>query len=367
MEQKIEIINNWNLKKVFYELEAGNIKIPRFQRSYVWERTKAVKLLNSINKQYPIGSIFLWIAPKEFRDFIKESEDFNIPANPYAETFQFILDGQQRISSLYATLRGKLIDFVDYKTIHYHLEKKKFVIPRTDNDRFSFPAWKLLDEKEFIAVYSDLLSRDKFNDTDYASVWRHCQDNLNSYPISIVKTFNSNVDEVVEIFELINQGGRRLSLYDLVHASVWSKDFDLSQRITDFCLANNLMRIGGLNNKVFIQSLALNAFDDCKNIDQLKLTAELCSALWKSTTDSILHAIDFLKEIGIQANITTYYSQITIIQYYLYKTSLHQIKDKHKKIIEEWFWKTKHSKRYSSASAKKIKEDANWIFKLSGK
>ena len=116
MEQKIEIINNWNLKKVFHELEAGNIKIPRFQRGYVWERSKAVKLLNSINAQYPIGSIFLWLAPKEFRDFIKETEDFNIPANPNAELFQFILDGQQRISSLYATLRGKLIDFVDYKT-----------------------------------------------------------------------------------------------------------------------------------------------------------------------------------------------------------------------------------------------------------
>ncbi len=199
MEQKIEIINNWNLKKVFYELEAGNIKIPRFQRGYVWERSKAVKLLNSINSQFPIGSIFLWIAPKEFRDFIKESEDFNIPANPNADVFQFILDGQQRISSLYATLRGKLIDFVDYKTIHYHLEKKKFIIPRSNKDKNIVPAWKLLDEKEFIEVYSSLSFEDKEHNTNYAASWRQCQDNFNSYPISIVRTFNNNVDEVVEI------------------------------------------------------------------------------------------------------------------------------------------------------------------------
>ena len=48
MIQKLEIINNWNLKKLLGELEAGHIKIPKFQRDYIWEKTKVVKLLNSI-------------------------------------------------------------------------------------------------------------------------------------------------------------------------------------------------------------------------------------------------------------------------------------------------------------------------------
>lgn len=56
MSQKIEITNNWNIQRVFNELENGNIKIPRFQRGYVWERSKIVKLLNSIYKEHPIGS-----------------------------------------------------------------------------------------------------------------------------------------------------------------------------------------------------------------------------------------------------------------------------------------------------------------------
>ena len=53
MEQKIEIINNWNLKKIFSELENGNIKIPRFQRGYVWERSKIVKLLTGLCLKFP--------------------------------------------------------------------------------------------------------------------------------------------------------------------------------------------------------------------------------------------------------------------------------------------------------------------------
>ena len=58
MEPKLEIINNWDLKKLISELEKGEIKIPRFQRDYIWERSKVVSLLNSIYSQYPIGSFF---------------------------------------------------------------------------------------------------------------------------------------------------------------------------------------------------------------------------------------------------------------------------------------------------------------------
>ena len=59
MSDKIEIINNWTLNKIFTELKEGNMRIPRFQRAYVWEPSKVVKLLNSIYKQYPIGSFFM--------------------------------------------------------------------------------------------------------------------------------------------------------------------------------------------------------------------------------------------------------------------------------------------------------------------
>ena len=47
MAERIEIINQWNLQRVFHELEHGNMRIPRFQRAYVWERAKIVKLLLS--------------------------------------------------------------------------------------------------------------------------------------------------------------------------------------------------------------------------------------------------------------------------------------------------------------------------------
>ena len=73
---RIEITNNWNLSRVFQELEQGNMRIPRFQRSYVWERPKIVKLLNSIYHEFPIGSFFLWEASVDMEGFYRDITEF---------------------------------------------------------------------------------------------------------------------------------------------------------------------------------------------------------------------------------------------------------------------------------------------------
>jgi hypothetical protein len=150
VEKKIDIINNWNLKRVFDELENGNMKIPKFQRGYVWERTKIVHLLNSIYKQYPIGSFFIWTASKEeYTNFTREIEGLNLPKNPYSNEYSFILDGQQRITSLYVALKGKTLNNTDYSTICFNVEKGVFQIPRLKTEKHNIPAYKLFDTAEY--------------------------------------------------------------------------------------------------------------------------------------------------------------------------------------------------------------------------
>ena len=126
VNERIEIINQWKLNRVFSELESGNMRIPRFQRAYVWERAKIVKLLNSIYNQYPIGSFFLWDTDTQMESFCRDITEFGFPNKPEANKFTFILDGQQRITSLYVTLKGKQLNGVDYKSICFNLDKRVF-------------------------------------------------------------------------------------------------------------------------------------------------------------------------------------------------------------------------------------------------
>jgi hypothetical protein len=365
MEQRIEIINNWNLQKVFDQLENGNMKIPRFQRGYVWERSKIVKLLNSIQDQYPIGSFFVWEASKEYKNFCREIEDLNFPKDPESNYYSFILDGQQRITSLYVALKGKTINDTNYSSICYNLEKKLFHIPRLKHENHNIPAWKLFDTKEYGDVLMEYALMDKENGTEFNAVWRNCQQVFSDYPISIIKSLKMDLEEVVTIFERINQGGKRLALFDLVHASAWSPQFDLREKIKAFNKEPNVAAFGGVENEVFTQSLALNAFADCNNKTQLKLTAEICEENWKKTTECIKLALDFVKSFGVRfISYLPYNSFLPIIQYYFYNAGKKTIGPAHIPFIENWFWTTTFSARYSTSSLTRMKEDADWIKSL---
>lgn len=366
MEQKIEIINNWNLKKVFSELENGNIKIPRFQRGYVWERSKIVKLLNSIYSQYPIGSFFIWVASLDYKNFCRELTELNLPEQPESNNFSFILDGQQRITSLYVSLKGKRLNGIDFSAICFNLEKKEFQIPRLKNEKHNIPAWKLFDTTAYGDVLTDYAISDRENGSNYSTIWRECQQVFTDYPISVIKTLKMDLEQVVTIFERINQGGKRLSLFDLVHASAWSQDFDLRDKISIFNREHNVINFGGLENEVFIQSLALNAFDDCRNYNQLHLTADIASRLWDKTTECLRLSIDFIKTLGVRfIDFIPYSSFLPVIQYYFYKSGYNSIKSEHICLIEDWFWTATFSQRYSSSSLSLMKEDALWIYNLS--
>lgn len=362
MEQKIEIINNWNLKKIFSELQNGNIKIPRFQRGYVWERSKIVKLLNSIYSQYPIGSFFIWVASLDYKNFCREITELNLPEKPESNNYSFILDGQQRITSLYVALKGKKLNGTDFSTICFNLEKKEFQIPRLKNEKHNIPAWKLFDT----TAYGDILSEYVVNDRPKSEVWRDCQQIFTDYPISVIRTLKMDLEQVVNIFERINQGGKRLSLFDLVHASAWSPDFDLRDKIKEFNSESNVKYFGGIEEEVFIQSLSLNEFDDCRNQNQLHLTADSANKIWGKTTECLRLSIDFIKTLGVRfIDFIPYNSFLPVIQYYFYKSGNKTIKSEHVKFIENWFWSATFSQRYSSSSLTLMKEDASWINKLS--
>ena len=360
---RIEIINNWNLSRVFQELEQGNMRIPRFQRSYVWERSKIVKLLNSIYHEFPIGSFFLWEADTAMEGFCRDITEFGFPDKPAGNRFSFILDGQQRITSLYVALRGKTLQGTDYRVICFNLDKKVFKIPTLKTEPNNIPAWKLFDQGEFQNL---LIEYAASGERDKAQTLSEVKTIFDNYPVSIIFSKNMSLDEVVTIFERINQGGKRLSLFDLVHASVWSQDFDLRDKISEFNDEPAIKLWGRIDNEIFTQSLALNTSNDCVKTHQLGLKNEDCKNAWTRTTECIRLAVDFLKnQWGVQGvEIIPYQNIIPVLQYYFYITNESTVLPEHKQALTDWFWTLTFSNRYSSSTLTKMTNDARWIKRL---
>lgn len=359
---RIEIINQWNLQRVFQELERGNMRIPRFQRAYVWERSKIVRLLNSISMSYPIGSFFLWETDTTMEAFGRDITEFGFPKKPQGNYFMFILDGQQRITSLYVSLMGKTLNGIDYSKICYNLDSKKFKIPQLKTEQHNIPVWKIWDAKEYSNLLMDYA---KNGDFDRMQALKECQECLYNYPISIIMSRNMGLEEVVDIFERINQGGKRLSLFDLVHATVWSQDFDLREKIKDFNNEKAISLFGKIGEEIFTQSLSLNIKHDCTKLVQLKLTNQECINAWARTIECIRIAIDYVKSLGAQnLSILPYANMLAIIQHYLYIGKYNGIQPVHTKLIRDWFWTVTFSNRYSSSTLTRMNEDANWISRI---
>ena len=84
------------------KIERGDLRLPEMQRQYVWQQTRVRDLLDSLYRGYPSGTILTWETDEGVA-----TRDFAVEQTTDVKTFQLLLDGQQRLTSLSAILRGE--------------------------------------------------------------------------------------------------------------------------------------------------------------------------------------------------------------------------------------------------------------------
>ena len=98
---------------------------------------------------------------------------------------------------------------------------------------------------------------------------------------------------------------------------------------------------------------------------ELRETTSMCQNVWARTLECLRLSIDLVKGYGAQKiDILPYESLLPILQYYFFKSGKNYMENAHKQLIDDWFWTTIFSRRYSSASLTKMKEDADWITRI---
>ncbi|MCK4819090.1 DUF262 domain-containing protein, partial [bacterium] len=115
------------------DIRRGRVRIPDFQREFVWERSQIVSLLNSIYKHYPIGSFLFWRTDQEIQSY-RQIGEIELEQDT-DRSVDYVLDGQQRLTSLFASLvqatipvkiNGKKI--TKKLEIYFDLDKEDFVV-----------------------------------------------------------------------------------------------------------------------------------------------------------------------------------------------------------------------------------------------
>ncbi|MDH3975396.1 MAG: DUF262 domain-containing protein [Deltaproteobacteria bacterium] len=104
----------------------GDILLPKFQRDFVWERSQVLNLLDSIVRNYPIGSILLWQSRQELRSENKIADlEINLPKPDYP--VNYLLDGQQRLSAICGSMYWHGTNPQSIWNLAYDLRLQKFI------------------------------------------------------------------------------------------------------------------------------------------------------------------------------------------------------------------------------------------------
>lgn len=357
-----------SLANIVSAMEKGQLRIPKFQREFVWERSRVQALLDSMLNEYPIGTLFFWKAPSEYNHMIRDSEELQQPPKQDGTEYTLILDGQQRLTSLYSVVKGLTVEGEDFRKIVFDLMgaadgKLAFQYREPDGQRF-------ISVKELLA-YDPFPIYNSLPNDEFKRSFNDARALLAKYPFSVVTVSEMKLDDAIEIFERINQQGRRLSRYDLIAASVLTDTFDLRER-TDRDLNDTLAdgKFGRIPETNIPQSLALNLKGNTEYTTQLNLTSNDVERIWRRTVDCLLLSVEFLRKnvSALRVDMLPYDGILAVLQHYFYKANSNAVlSPQHQRELERWFWIVTFSERYSGASQTRMSEDARWIGDLVSK
>lgn len=397
-----------SIKQVVADIDAGFVSLPEFQRDFVWEMGKTYDLFDSIVSDIFIGAIIYGIpsfeiaireidkrprsqkgkrrARLEVRSFTKEEIERRQKLNQ-AE-FRLLLDGQQRTTAIYRTIKG--IDpvwfiakneseleqpFTDSSLEALLAEFAGSEDPQQMSIRLS-DVWRMdeedLDEAEVRKYFEDTLYYKNFSqddDFDRQAQFRKFrylkkklielfkQEKLLSYYL-----LDMSLDKFVVFFERSNTRGVQLNFTDILAAKLYTGNFNLKKKIEAFREKNPNYE---LSPETIVRSIAYiksRGKEVDRNYILSQLKAEDFEELWDRLTQFYKVTLDFLYEnnLIISQDWMPYENMLIPMIVFLDQIGgdYHRMSQDQKDFITYWYLNSIFSMRYSGASNERVIEDA---------
>jgi len=214
------------------DIRKNDLVLPEFQREYVWSRDQAKQLLVSLLRKYPVGSLLFWKTddPPELKNLDNLPEKLG--------TIQIILDGQQRLTTLYMLLTGEVPPYytdrditTDPRDLYFNLEKGDFQYYQASRIRGNPLWWRVTDcfNDTEINVF-EIAKQQAQNDQDAFQLAQRYNDNLTrlrqvsemDLPEQMVPV-QATIDDAIDIFDRVNSRGTKLTDAELALTHITGK------------------------------------------------------------------------------------------------------------------------------------------------
>lgn len=380
------------IKKAIENIRKKHYVLPSIQREFVWDSEQIERLFDSLMRDYPISTFLFWKVDKnkikdfQFYEFLKNYHEKDNKHNQKAdlvgdEDVISILDGQQRMTSLYLALNGsyaKKIPYYRWDSPHAFPKKKLYlnILKKSDDieleydfrflsdneaknyeNNFWFPVSKVMDFTDSPQVMNYVIENELMNTSKYTSEQSYfATSSLSKLQNAIHQKGNisffleegEELDKVLQIFIRINSGGTKLSYSDLllsIATAQW-KEKDAREVIHEFVDEINAIGEGFAFNKDFVlkSCLVLADFNDIKfKVDNF--TKENMVAIeknWDNISESVKKAIELLAKYGYNRDNLISLNAVIPIAYFIQKNNfndsiLHSsARENDRRAIKEW-------------------------------
>jgi hypothetical protein len=346
------------LEQLLEEVQRGLLRVPRFQRPFVWSPEQRLELLRSIRDGIPIGTIMVWRTQRRIATYSKLGRHSIAKRKDPEAVKQYILDGVQRLTTLFGALFRSTKSAqagdtnINALDVYYDLDAKEFVLADEAQGTEHLPLSIVLDSVELLKFQRQLPPK-------RSKTWIERSDQIarafREYKIPIIPIATEDLGLATRTLQRINSQGTVMSELHMLNALAWSKDFDLLQQI-DTLRSERLAKAGwaDLDDDLIVKACkAALGFDvyETNRVDQL--SNEIATVL-PEVFRSIERAASFLND---ECNIrrpwmVPYGLQVVVlaeamrVERRLSRTSRERLRT--------WLWLTTYNELFASMSAGRL-------------
>ena len=348
------------LGKLVERIVAGKVRVPRFQRPFVWKQEDLHALLDSVLRGFPIGSILVWDTEEkiETADHIGPVEVGPRPAG----LVSYLLDGQQRVSALVGTLQlpdgvESIVDQIDW-CVYCDLERREFRrAPKDGVEPQHFPMRSLLDTAGFFDACRRIES--EVTDKSLARRWLDQADRLanafRDYQLPLIHIREADLDSAVTVFARLNRTGRKMEADEMVSALTYEEgQFHLAKKLDEFEDELDGSGFGNLDRVLLLRAVlaALDRDIYAKDWADLMVKQEVRDKLpdgFDTAASGIKGALVFLKKLGVTSDrLLPYGLQLVLLGEFFRLCP--QPTTRVVELLNRWFWVTSFTGWFGGAN-----------------
>lgn len=349
------------------DVKDRHLRLPELQRRYVWKSTQVRDFFDSLYQQYPTGQLLVW--ESDDQPFARDLSVAGIGSNHRRP--QLLLDGQQRLTSLWAVMTGNELEVRDKSksiNIVFNVFSQRFDVATAIHKRQ--PGWVSVTRvftTNALTVFNDVVIKEMKLDFTAPDA-QQALDHLNRLDAIKKYTYRVNVlnglsyDEVTDIFVRINSGGTRLSNADLALAEISSRWHGITKALELFQI--EARKLGWeLDDSILLRVLSAIATNQATLSQFFKagrsedLTEEKLRVAWERAVPAMKHAIHFLKENCLIDRLSMMPTNYVLVPLALFFDRYQQVSEQQAWDLQRWLYLALVWARYSTSSETTLDQD----------